>query len=87
MAQQKQNKPEGAVLGISDVDPAVQLPVKGRRDGRRPAGIEIGERVTGIGDVPQRSGASGADLGGAEGTGVTPDMPDVEERPEGIKDK
>jgi hypothetical protein len=87
MAQQKQNKPEGAVLGISDVDPAVQLPVTGRRDGRRPAGIEVGGPVTGIGDVPQRSGASGADLGGAEGTEVTPDMPDVEEKPEGLKDK
>jgi len=43
--------------------------------------------VTGIGDLPRRSGASGADLGGAEGADVTPDMPDVEEKPEGIKDK
>jgi hypothetical protein len=87
MAQKKRKMREGDVLGISDAEPAVQLPVRGRRDGRRPAGIEIGEPVTGIGDVPQRSGASGADLGGGEGARVTPDMPDVEEKPEGITDK
>jgi hypothetical protein len=87
MAEQKENKPEGAVLGIGDVDPAVRLPVTGRRDGRHPAGIEVGGRVTGIGDVPQRTGASGADLGGAEGTDVIPDAPDVEEKPDTTKDK
>ena len=87
MAQQKQTDREGDILGISDADPSVQLPVTGRRDGRRPAGIEVTTPATGIGDVPQRSGATGADLGGGEGAPVTPDMPDVEERPEGLNDK
>ncbi len=87
MTQQKQTMHEGDILGISDADPSVQLPVTGRRDGRHPDGIEVVTPATGIGDVPQRSGASGADLGGGEGADVTPDMPDVEEKPEGINDK
>jgi hypothetical protein len=87
MADQKRVKHEGDVLGISDADPSVQLPATGRRGSRAPRGIEVGPHVTGIGDVPQRSGASGADLGGGEGSDVTPDMPDVEEKPEGINDK
>lgn len=86
MADEKQTRHEGDILGISDADPSVQLPVTGRRGGRRPSGIEVGAPATGIGDVPQRSGASGADLGGGEGTDVTPEMPDVEEKPEGIND-
>jgi hypothetical protein len=87
MAQQNETKHEGDILGISDADPSVKLPVKGRRDGRHPAGIEVGSPATGIGDVPQRSGASGADLGGGEGVDVTPDMPDVEEKPDSLNDK
>jgi len=86
MARHETPKHEGDVLGISDANPDQKLPVSGRRDRRRPAGIEVGSPVTGIGDVPQRSGASGADLGGHEGADVDPDMPDVEEKPEGIKD-
>lgn len=78
---------EGDVLGISDADPTVAPPTAPRRGRRRRAqGIEVGERVTGIGDVPQRSGASGADLGGGEGVDVDPDPPDVEETPESTKD-
>jgi hypothetical protein len=87
MGRQKQTKHEGDILGISDADPSVQLPVTGRRDGRRPAGIEVDVPASGIGDVPQRSGANSVDLGGGEGAPVTPDMPDVEEKPGGINDK
>jgi hypothetical protein len=86
MAKEDRLKHEGDVLGISDASPAQKLPVTGRRDGRRPAGIEVGDRVTGIGDVRQRTGADGADLGGHEDTDVTPEMPDVEEKPRGLND-
>lgn len=82
----KHAKREGDVLGISDADPKAPLPLPGRRGPRRPRGIDVGDHTTGIGDVPQRSGASAADLGGGEGAEVTPDMPDVEEKPEGVKD-
>lgn len=73
--QSDQDKPlpPGDVLGISETDPNVKIPVSGRRDHRPLAGIEVGDKATGIGDVPQRSGASGADLGGFEGADVTPE--------------
>ena len=87
MSDQEHTKHEGDILGISDADPAVRLPFTGRRDGRHPAGIEVGAPVTGIGDVPQRAGSTGADLGGGEGIDVTPEVPDVEEKPDNIDDK
>lgn len=83
---EEQVKREGDVLGISDADPDTTLPFKGRRGGRAPEGIEVGDRVTGLGDIPQRSGASGADLGGHEGADVTPTPPDIREVPDEEKD-
>jgi hypothetical protein len=82
-------KREGDVLGISDADPAVELPYKGRPDSRRPQGIEVGGPVTGIGDLTPggRGGATGADLGGQEGVDITPTPPDIEETPDRLKDK
>lgn len=65
-------KHEGDVLGISDADNAT-IPLKGKRGGSRPRGIDVIDPATGIGDVPQRPGASGADLGGNEGPDFIPD--------------
>lgn len=62
----------GDVLGLSDANPAVAIPFKGVRGGGHPEGIEVRDRATGIGDVPQRSGATGIDMGPAgEGTHIT----------------
>jgi hypothetical protein len=62
---------EGDVLGISDAPPNRGEPHSTPGGGRRPSGIEARVRATGIGDVPQRHGASGIDMGGAgEGTDV-----------------
>ena len=65
-------KHEGDVLGISDA-PNATISFKGKRDQSHPQGIDVVEPATGIGDVPQRPGASGADLGGHEGADFTPD--------------
>jgi hypothetical protein len=67
---------EGDVLGISDADPNVGEPRPAPSGGRRPSGIEVGERATGLGDVPPSDGASGVDMGGAgEGTDVRHETP------------
>ena len=74
----KDGKParEGDVLGISDARPNVGEPLRAKPGRRRPAGIEVGDRATGIGDVPRRDGASGVDMGGGgEGTDVRPAEP------------
>jgi hypothetical protein len=70
--QRKAGQPhEGDVLGISDAPPHRGEPHSVPSGGRRPSGIEVGHRATGIGDVPQRDGASGVDMGAAgEGTGL-----------------
>lgn len=78
MSKQKQTQDErerpGDVLGLGNPDPGVRIPVTGRRDHRAVAGIEVGDRATGITDVPQRNGGvSGADLGGFEGAKVRPE--------------
>jgi hypothetical protein len=63
---------EGDVLGISDADPDVEIPRATQDRGGNPAGIEVGERATGIGDVRRSSGATGIDMGaGGEGTHIT----------------
>jgi hypothetical protein len=63
---------EGDVLGISDAGPAATIPTHGGRKGH-PAGIEVREHTTGIGDLHHGSGATGIDMGGAgEGTDVEP---------------
>jgi hypothetical protein len=57
------------VLGISDAGGA-RIPTSGRGTGS-PQGIEVRDHATGIGDVPQRSGATGIDMGaGGEGTDI-----------------
>lgn len=69
--KKRPQKQEGDVLGISQSNPNVRVPVSGRRDAPV-EGIEVGPSASGIGDVPQRGGATGADLGGLEGADVTP---------------
>ncbi len=68
-------KQQGDVLGISNTPAGTGLPGVTNR-GSHPKGIEVGTRATGIGDVPQRSGATGIDMGaGGEGTDVEPETP------------
>ncbi len=62
---------EGDILGISDAPPNLGEPHSIPGGGHRPSGIDVRDRATGIGDVPQSDGASGVDMGGAgEGTGL-----------------
>ena len=69
MKVKDERKHEGDILGISDANPDVHIPVKGGSDSVE--GIEVRDRATGIGDVPQRSGATGIDMGaGGEGTDI-----------------
>jgi hypothetical protein len=63
---------EGDVLGISDAGPEATIPTHGGRRGH-PAGIEVRNHATGIGDVPRSAGATGVDMGGGgTGTDVEP---------------
>ncbi len=63
---------EGDVLGLSDADPNVQIPVRIKPGGGSPQGIDVREHASGIGDISQSSGATGVDMGhGGEGTGVS----------------
>jgi hypothetical protein len=63
------------VLGISDTDPAVEIPRATDDRGGHPRGIEVRRPATGIGDVPQSKGATGADMGaGGEDTAVASDF-------------
>lgn len=63
---------EGDVLGISNANPDVKFPTrKGSGGGVR--GIDVRTPTSGLGDVPQRAGATGIDMGrGGEGTDVEP---------------
>jgi hypothetical protein len=64
---------QGDVLGISDARPAPEPGPRRKRGRGHIEGIEVRTPATGIGDVPQRTGATGIDMGGAgEGTGITP---------------
>ena len=70
----KKAKERGDVLGLGDADPHKKLPGNVRPDGSHPAGIEVGQRATGIGDVRRGSGATGIDMGaGGTGTDVSTD--------------
>ena len=65
----RRRKHEGDILGISDANPDVHIPTGPGRGAVE--GIDVRERATGIDDVPQRSGATGIDMGaGGEGTDV-----------------
>jgi hypothetical protein len=72
VADHEAAKHEGDVLGISDAGTAT-IPFKGNRGRTHPQGIDVIDPATGIGDVPQRPGAAGADFGGHEGADFTPD--------------
>jgi hypothetical protein len=62
----------GDILGLGDAPPEVEIPRATTDRGGHPQGIEVGHRATGIGDVPQSSGATGIDMGGGgEGTDVS----------------
>jgi hypothetical protein len=71
--KKRQRKPdqEGDVIGISH--PTGSIPHENIGKGGHPKGIELEEDqgTPGLRDVPQRSGATGADLGGA-GQGTAP---------------
>lgn len=67
------NEPDrkGDVLGISDADPNVEIPKPADKGSGHARGIDVRRRQTGLGDVPQRDGASGVDMGGGgEGTDI-----------------
>ena len=77
----KSEEPYGSVLGIIDSDPNKKLPKAAKDTGGNPRGIEVGTRATGTDELPQRSGFTSADLGGAgEGSGAPEDT--ETERPE-----
>ena len=73
-ADEHTTKREGDVLGISDADPAVEIPRATDDRGGNPAGIEVGTGAgTGLGALPRTAGATGADMGsGGTGTDVEP---------------
>lgn len=65
-------KHEGDVLGLGPSNPDVRLP-KPATSRKRPRGIDVIRPATGIGDVPQRTGATGIDMGyGGQGTQIDP---------------
>ena len=77
-------KQQGDVLGISDAPAGTGLPGV-IKDGSHPKGIEVGRPATGLGDVPQRSGATGIDMGGGgEGTDVDPESRPGRRRPDDL---
>jgi len=82
MANQiKSAEPYGSVLGIIDSDPDKKLPKAAKDTGGHPRGVEVGTRATGTDELPQRSGFTSADLGGAgQGSGTPEDT--EPERPE-----
>jgi hypothetical protein len=65
--KKRQRKPDqvGDVIGITH--PTGSIPHEHVQTGGHPQGIELEEDqgTPGLRDVPQRSGATGADLGGA----------------------
>jgi hypothetical protein len=70
--EDREPKHEGDVLGISDATPDGTIPRPAKKGSGAVEGIDVRDRATGIGDVPQRSGATGIDMGaGGEGTHLT----------------
>jgi hypothetical protein len=64
----------GDVLGLSDASPDVEIPRATEDRGGHPAGIEVREHATGIGDLGRGKGATGIQMGAAgSGTDLTPD--------------
>ncbi|HVB38109.1 MAG TPA: hypothetical protein VND92_06200 [Vicinamibacterales bacterium] len=80
-AKKTQAEPYGSVLGVIDSDPSKKLPRAAKDTGGNPRGIDVRPRLTGTDELPQRSGFTSADMGGAgEGTEVPEDT--AVERPE-----
>lgn len=66
-------KREGDVLGLSDADPAVEIPRATEDRGGNPTGIEVGSAATGGGELTRSKGATGIDMGaGGTGTDIDP---------------
>jgi hypothetical protein len=64
---------EGDVLGISNADPAVEIPRPPGKTERGHEGIEVRDHATGIADLRRGTGATGIDMGsGGTGTDVEP---------------
>ncbi len=64
---------QGDILGISDADPAVEIPRATPDRGGNPAGIEIGPAASPMGGLRRTKGATGIDMGaGGTGTGIEP---------------
>jgi hypothetical protein len=75
---------EGDVIGISDANAKKGTPAHVKPGGGHPAGIDVREHATGLGDVPQRSGATGTDMGaGGEGTHIASKTT----RPKAVRDR
>lgn len=72
-ADERIPKRQGDVLGISDADPAVEIPRATPDRGGNPAGIEIGPAASPMGGLRRTKGATGMDMGaGGSGTDVEP---------------
>jgi hypothetical protein len=72
-ADEQNPKRQGDVLGISDADPAVEIPRATTDRGGNPAGIEIGPVSSPMGGLKRSKGATGIDMGsGGTGTDVEP---------------
>ncbi len=82
-ADEKQPARQGDILGISDADPAVEIPRATTDRGGNPEGIEIGPAASPMGGLRRTKGATGIDMGsGGTGTGIEPartDRPDPTE--------
>lgn len=75
-ADEQTRKHEGDILGISDADPAVEIPRATEDRGGNPAGIEVGTSGATMGALRRTPGATGIDMGGAgTGTDIEPARP------------
>lgn len=75
-ADERTRKHEGDILGISDADPAVEIPRATEDRGGNPAGIEVGTSGATMGALRRTSGATGIDMGGGgTGTDIEPTRP------------
>ena len=68
-ADEQPRKHAGDILGLSDADPAVEIPRATEDRGGNPAGIEVGTSGATMGALRRTPGATGIDMGGG-GTGT-----------------
>jgi hypothetical protein len=72
-AHEQAPRHEGDILGLSDADPAVEIPRATDDRGGNPEGIEVGPASDPMGGLRRTKGATGIDMGaGGQGTGVEP---------------